>query len=70
MRYRDISKRLRRLGCRKLRFGKGSHRIWINPETGQTASVPDWGSKDLAPGTVRAIIRELGISRKEFGPLK
>ncbi|MCP4361172.1 MAG: type II toxin-antitoxin system HicA family toxin, partial [Chloroflexi bacterium] len=48
---------------------KGSHRIWHNPATNQVASIPDWGSKDLAPGTVRAIIRELGISRKDFGPL-
>jgi predicted RNA binding protein YcfA (HicA-like mRNA interferase family) len=70
MRYREISKRLKKLGCRQLRQGKGSHRIWLNPETKQIASVPDWGSKDLAPGTVRAIIRELGISRKEFGGIK
>jgi mRNA interferase HicA len=69
MRYRDIAKRLKKLGCRELRPGKGSHRIWINPETGQVTTVPDWGSKDLAPGTVRAIIRELGIDRKDFGKL-
>ena len=70
MRYRDIVKRLKRLGCRELRQGKGSHRIWYNPETNQVTSVPDWGSKDLATGTVRAIIRELGISRKDFGKLQ
>ena len=69
MRYRDIAKRLKKLGCRELRQGKGSHRIWINPETGQVTTVPDWGSKDLAPGTVRAIIRELGIDREDFGKL-
>jgi hypothetical protein len=34
------------------------------------STVPDWGSKDMAPGTVRAVIRELGISRREFGPIK
>ena len=70
MRYRQIAKRLRQLGCRETRGGKGSHRIWHNPTTGKVASVPDWGSKDLAPGTVRAVIRELGISRREFGPIK
>jgi predicted RNA binding protein YcfA (HicA-like mRNA interferase family) len=53
-----------------MRAGKGSHRIWHNPTTGKVAAVPDWGSKDLAPGTVRAIIRELGITRREFGPIK
>ncbi len=70
MRYREVSKKLRKLGCRELRQGKGSHRIWHNPKTGQIASVPDWGSKDLATGTVRAIIRELGITRKDFGSIK
>ncbi len=70
MRYREIAKRLRRLGCRELRGGKGSHRIWHNPDTGKVTAIPDWGSKDLVPGTGRAIIRELGISRAEFGPVK
>jgi predicted RNA binding protein YcfA (HicA-like mRNA interferase family) len=70
MRYRDIAKRLRKLGCHEMRAGKGSYRIWHNPTTGKVAAVPDWGSKDLAPGTVRAIIRELGITRREFGPIK
>jgi mRNA interferase HicA len=70
MRYREIAKRLRKLGCHEMRASKGSHRIWHNPTTGKVAAVPDWGSKDLAPGTVRAIIRELGITRREFGPIK
>lgn len=69
MRYREIAKRLRKLGCHKMRAGKGSHQIWRNPVTGRVAAIPDWGSKDLAPGTVRAIIRELGISRREFGAI-
>lgn len=70
MRYRQVAKRLRRLGCQELRAGKGSHRIWYNPTTGKMSTVPDWGSRDLSPGTVRAAIRELGISRREFGPVK
>ncbi|MBU0495165.1 MAG: type II toxin-antitoxin system HicA family toxin [Chloroflexi bacterium] len=70
MRYRDLARRLHKLGCRELREGKGSHRVWHNPATGLVAAVPDWGSKDLAPGTVRAVIRELGIDRSEFGPIK
>lgn len=70
MRYRKLAKRLRQLGCEELRTGKDSHRIWHNPATGKVATVPDWGAGDLAPGTVRAVIRELGISRREFGPIK
>jgi predicted RNA binding protein YcfA (HicA-like mRNA interferase family) len=70
MRYRDLAQRLQELGCMELREGKGSHRIWRNPTTELIASIPDWGGKDLAPGTVRAVVRELGISRREFGPIK
>jgi predicted RNA binding protein YcfA (HicA-like mRNA interferase family) len=70
MRYRQLARRLRQLGCEEMRSGKGSHRVWHNPASGGLATVPDWGSKDLAPGTIRAIIRELGISRREFGPIR
>jgi len=70
MRYRELAKRLRRLGCEELREGKGSHKVWHNPNNDRTAAVPNWGSRDLATGTIRAIIRDLGISREEFGPIE
>jgi predicted RNA binding protein YcfA (HicA-like mRNA interferase family) len=34
MRYRELAKRLRKLGCQEVRAGKGSHVIWRNPATG------------------------------------
>jgi predicted RNA binding protein YcfA (HicA-like mRNA interferase family) len=34
MKYREAVKKLKKLGCQELpRRGKGSHRIWYNPET-------------------------------------
>jgi len=44
--------------------------MWYNPATGSYTVIPDWGNKDLKIGTVRGIIRDLGISRKQFGPIK
>jgi len=70
VRYRQIAKRLRGLGCHELREAKRSHHIWLNPAAQKVTVVPDWGRRDLAPGTVRAIIRELGLLREEFGPIK
>lgn len=70
MRYRELADRLSDLGCHELRAAKGSHQVWHNPKTDKTATVPNWGNKDLRPGTVRSIIRDLGISRKDFGPIK
>jgi len=55
MRYRELAKRLRALDCEEIRSGKGSHRTWHNPLNGTVTTIPDWGHKDLALGTVRAI---------------
>jgi mRNA interferase HicA len=67
MTYRDVTRKLRRLGCQELpRRGDGSHRKWHNPATGCATVVPDWGAKDLKIGTLRAAIRQLGIDWRAF----
>lgn len=67
MRYRDVAVRLRRLGCEELtRRSGGSHRKWHNPASGGVAALPDWGGRDLKLGTVRAALRDLGVSWEEF----
>lgn len=70
MRYRDLSKRLKHLGCEIGRHGKGSHVTWVNPATGGRTVIPDHGGQDIAPGTVRSILKQLGIDRDKFGPIK
>ena len=67
MKYRDAVQRLRALGCEELeRRGGGSHRKWYNPATDRIASLPDWGSKDLKLGTLRAVVRQLGLDWEIF----
>ena len=69
MRYRDIDKKLRRLGCIEIkRKGGGSHRKWYNPSQSPivVVSVPDWGSKDLKTGTLRGIVKDLGFEWDEL----
>lgn len=67
MKYRDVVQRLRALGCEELeRRNGGSHRKWYNPATDQFASLPDWGSKDLKLGTLRAVVRQLGLDWEDF----
>jgi predicted RNA binding protein YcfA (HicA-like mRNA interferase family) len=34
--------------------------------TGKTTVVPDWRGKDLKPGTLRAIVRQLGLDWQRF----
>jgi predicted RNA binding protein YcfA (HicA-like mRNA interferase family) len=67
MKYREASKRLKALGCEELlRRGVGSHRVWHNIRNGKIASLPDWGAKDLKLGTLRAVVRQLGLDWQEF----
>ncbi|HFE66655.1 MAG TPA: type II toxin-antitoxin system HicA family toxin [Chloroflexi bacterium] len=67
MKYRVAAKKLRKLGCEELpRRGSGSHRKWYNPATDCIAPLPDWGSKDLKTGTLRAVVRQLGLDWQTF----
>ncbi len=67
MKYRDVSQKLTILGCEELKRRKGgSHRKWFNPNNQQGTVVPDWGSRDLKLGTIRAAVRQLGINWKDF----
>lgn len=67
MTYRDVARKLASLGCREVpRKGGGSHRKWLNPATGRSTVIPDWGSKDLKTGTVRGAVKQLGIDQSSF----
>ena len=67
MRYREVAAKLSALRCREIpRTGGGSHRKWLNPANDRSTVVPDWGGKDLKLGTVRAAIRQLGLTWEDF----
>lgn len=62
-----MAAKLRRLGCVEIeRRGGGSHRRWANPATKAATVLPDRGPKDLKTGTLRAVIRQLGIDWTAF----
>ncbi|MBF0371422.1 MAG: type II toxin-antitoxin system HicA family toxin [Magnetococcales bacterium] len=68
--YREVIRKLKALGCRELpRRGGGSHRKWFNPATDKITSIPDWGGKDLKLGTLRTLVRQLGINWSDFSGL-
>jgi mRNA interferase HicA len=67
MTYREVTRKLRAFGCQELpRRGGGSHRKWLNPATQRVTSLPDWGSRDLKLGTIRAAVPQLGIEWSVF----
>lgn len=67
MNYKELTKRLRALGCQEIpRRGRGSHRKWFNPIVGRGTVIPEWGDRDLKQGTIRGILKQLGINRDDF----
>ena len=67
MKYADAARKLSSLGCELVpRRGRGSHRVWHNPDSGRLTSLPDWGSKDLKIGTIRGAVRQLGLKWEDF----
>jgi predicted RNA binding protein YcfA (HicA-like mRNA interferase family) len=48
----------------------GSHHVLTVPsDPSRTVTVPFHGSRDLKPGTIRAIIKQAGFSVEEFNEL-
>ncbi len=67
MKYREVAQKLSRLGCEEIaRRSGGSHRKWFNPSTQKATVVPDWGSKDLKLGTLKAVVKQLEIKWDDF----
>jgi predicted RNA binding protein YcfA (HicA-like mRNA interferase family) len=66
MNYQKLTRRLRQLGCEFVRQAQGSHEIWWNPANEQFTVIPRYGGRDLPPGTLRAILRQLGIDSAVF----
>jgi len=64
-RYRQIVKKLKAFGFEFFRYAAGSHEIWHNSSTGRFTTVPNH-SGDTPEGTLRAILKQAGITPDEF----
>jgi len=63
--YREVVRKMRAFGYEFDRQGPGSHEIWRQPATRRKVTVPHH-SRDVAEGTLRAILREAGIDVGAF----
>lgn len=64
-RYREIVQRLKQFGFQFDRQAAGSHEIWYNPNTDRYTTIPNH-SGNMPEGTLRAILKQAGISATEF----
>jgi uncharacterized protein (DUF433 family)/predicted RNA binding protein YcfA (HicA-like mRNA interferase family) len=63
--YREVARRLRVFGFEFDRPAPGSHEVWRHPATGRKVTVPHH-TRDMAAGTLHAILREAGINVDDF----
>lgn len=63
--YREVTRRLRRLGFAFDRQARGSHEIWWNPVSRCRTTIPNHPG-DLAEGTLVAILKQAGVSAEAF----
>ncbi|MDZ7616246.1 MAG: type II toxin-antitoxin system HicA family toxin [Patescibacteria group bacterium] len=63
--YREVARRLRGFGWNFDRPGPGSHEVWRHSATGRHVTLPHH-ARDMAEGTLRAILREAEIAVDDF----
>ena len=64
-RYRQIIKKLKKLGFEFNRQAAGSHEVWFNPAADKYTTIPNH-SGDIPEGTLKAILRQAGVSTEQF----
>lgn len=64
-RYKEIAKKLKTRGFVFDRQAAGSHEIWYNSNTDRYTTIPNHPG-DMPEGTLRAILKQAGISPDEF----
>jgi predicted RNA binding protein YcfA (HicA-like mRNA interferase family) len=63
--YREIIKRLKKLGFAFDRHAAGSHEIWYNAATNRYTTIPNHAG-DMPEGTLRAILKQANVAPEEF----
>jgi len=64
-RYRQIMKRLKKMGFAFDRHAAGSHEIWYNAQSDKYTTIPNHPG-DMPEGTLRAILRQADIKPDDF----
>ncbi|NEO36609.1 MAG: addiction module toxin, HicA family [Moorea sp. SIOASIH] len=65
---KTLEKVAKQLGFQKIRQ-KGSHARWKHPD-GRSTTIPVHGNAEIGGWLFREILKQLGISEKEFDQLK
>lgn len=63
--YKALVKKLKKAGFEFYDAGKGSHEVWYNSKNNKYVTI-SCHAKPMAKGTLRAVIRHMGLTVKDF----
>ncbi len=63
--YRQIIRKLKKLGLEFDRQAAGSHEIWLRPTTNKYTTIPNHPG-DMPEGTLKAILKQVDITANQF----
>jgi predicted RNA binding protein YcfA (HicA-like mRNA interferase family) len=64
MKYKELHKILRKAGMILLGDQRAGHPQWLNPKTGEKFTTSNHGSHEVAPGTLKSILKTAGLDKK------
>lgn len=61
MKYNELHRLLKRIGCYPTGKENGGHPEWYSPKTGNTFPTSHHGSQEVKPGTLKSIKKAAGL---------
>jgi len=61
MKYNELIRQLKKVGCYDTGRQQNGHPLWYSPKTDLTFQVSNHGKKEIAPGTLSKIKKAAGI---------
>ena len=61
MKYNELHKQLRKIGCYELHQQRNGHPLWYSPITGKKFTTSNHLSQEVKPGTLKSIKRDSGL---------
>jgi predicted RNA binding protein YcfA (HicA-like mRNA interferase family) len=66
---KQIIRKIRKIGFRFLRQGRGSHEIWVRDPDGRITVIPRHAGRIIKREIIKAIIEDTGLTIEEFNAL-
>lgn len=61
MKYTELQKKLKKIGCYDTGDQQAGHPVWYSPLTGKTFQMSNHESQEVATGTLKKIMRDAGL---------